>query len=131
MTNQDIQRHQAPSRLTVCPPSIATVSCSLFFILLSTSSTTPSKMSKHSLSPAPLPAPKRLHTLQAERTTQDLQPRTTFDSLLFDELILVIFSCLSYTDLCAIQSINRNWSRLSLDNQVHSYDPRIQSDREH
>ncbi|KAM5543328.1 hypothetical protein V8D89_003202 [Ganoderma adspersum] len=74
-------------------------------------------MSKHSLSPAPVPAPKRLHTLQAERT-QDLQPRTTFDSLLFDELILVIFSYLSYADLCAIQSINRNWSRLSLDNQL-------------
>ncbi|KAI1785915.1 hypothetical protein LXA43DRAFT_1035702 [Ganoderma leucocontextum] len=75
-------------------------------------------MSKHSLSPAPLPASKRLHTLTAERTVQDLQPRTTFDSLLFDELILVIFSYLSYTDLCNIQRTNRNWSRLSLDNQL-------------
>ncbi|PIL33892.1 hypothetical protein GSI_03598 [Ganoderma sinense ZZ0214-1] len=75
-------------------------------------------MSKHTLSPALLPAAKRLHTLQAERTAHDLQLGTTFDSLLFDELILVIFSYLSYTDLCAIQSINRNWSRLSLDNQL-------------
>ena len=88
-------------------------------------------MSKHLLSPAPLPAAKRPHTLIADRVAQDLQPQTTFDSLLFDELILVIFSYLSYTDLSAIQCINRNWSRLSLDNQVHSYDPRLSSDRGH
>ena len=74
-------------------------------------------MSKHLLSPAPLPPSKRLHTTGTERRTQDLQPRSSFESL-FDELVLVIFSYLSYTDLCNVQRTNRNWSRLSLDNQV-------------
>lgn len=89
-------------------------------------------MSKHLLSPAPLPAAKRLHTtLSAGRVPLDLQPWNTFDSLLFDELILVIFTYLSHTDLCTIQCVNRNWARLSLDNQVHSYDPRVSSDPGH
>ena len=116
--------------LPTLPPTSQRRSCSLFSTL-STTATTTSEMSKHALSPAPLPTPKRLHILQAERTPHDLQSRTTFDSLLFDELILVIFSYLSYADLCTIQSINRNWSRLSLDNQVHSYDPRVSSDTGH
>ncbi|TBU55663.1 hypothetical protein BD310DRAFT_677392 [Dichomitus squalens] len=73
-------------------------------------------MSKHSLSPASLPPSKRLHTIGADGRTQDPQPQSIFDEL-FDELILFIFSYLSHTDLCNIQRTNRNWSRLSLDNQ--------------
>lgn len=80
-------------------------------------------MSKHTLSPAPLPPSKRLHTLQDSdlATLYHVQPRPTFDSLLYDEVILVIFSYLSWMDLCTTQRTNRNWSRLSLDNQVHTH----------
>ncbi|EJF60421.1 hypothetical protein DICSQDRAFT_87930 [Dichomitus squalens LYAD-421 SS1] len=74
-------------------------------------------MSKHSLSPASLPPSKRLHTIGADGRTQDPQPQSIFDEL-FDELILFIFSYLSHTDLCNVQRTNRNWSRLSLDNQL-------------
>ncbi|KAA1474241.1 hypothetical protein DENSPDRAFT_840811 [Dentipellis sp. KUC8613] len=45
-------------------------------------------------------------------------PRGTFDTLLYDELILHIFSYLPWADLCAVQATNRNWSRLSADNQL-------------
>ncbi|KAH9917882.1 uncharacterized protein BXZ73DRAFT_53172 [Epithele typhae] len=76
-------------------------------------------MSKRALSPAPLPPAKRSHDLTAQRhPLSDHRPHSTFDTLLFDEIILVIFSYLSSSDLCAIQRTNRNWSRLSLDNQL-------------
>ncbi|KZT27964.1 hypothetical protein NEOLEDRAFT_1109333 [Neolentinus lepideus HHB14362 ss-1] len=75
-------------------------------------------MSKRPLSPAPLPAFKCRHTSFSS------QPHTTlplnFDSALYDEVILQIFSHLPFTDLCAIQRTNRNWARLALDNQVHT-----------
>ncbi|KAH9830803.1 uncharacterized protein C8Q71DRAFT_842319 [Rhodofomes roseus] len=72
--------------------------------------------SKRPLSPAPLPPPKRLHSPGGSNHTHKTQ--STFDNLLYDELILVIFSCLSWTDLCAVQRTNRNWARLALDNQL-------------
>ncbi|CCM03337.1 uncharacterized protein FIBRA_05466 [Fibroporia radiculosa] len=78
--------------------------------------------SKRSLSPAPLPPPKRAHTTsnpeqpQASFSAHALQ--STFDTLLYDEIVLVIFSHLSWADLCAVQPTNRHWSRLSLDNQL-------------
>ncbi|KII92846.1 hypothetical protein PLICRDRAFT_679707 [Plicaturopsis crispa FD-325 SS-3] len=75
-------------------------------------------MSKHSLSPgAPLPRQKRIHTLSSPQISQSA-PQITFDSALYDELILHVFSYLSWADLCAVQATNRNWSRLSADNQL-------------
>ncbi|KDQ57747.1 hypothetical protein JAAARDRAFT_194030 [Jaapia argillacea MUCL 33604] len=74
-------------------------------------------MSKRSLSPAPLPPSKRLHTLSPSEPPHSL-PALGFDSTFYDEVILQIFSHLPYTDLCSIQTINKNWSRLSLDNQL-------------
>ncbi|GBE81389.1 hypothetical protein SCP_0311180 [Sparassis crispa] len=73
-------------------------------------------MSKHSLSPAPLPPSKRQHVQGPSHSNHS--SRSNFDALLYDEIVLVIFSYLSWTDLCAIQSTNRNWSRLALDNQL-------------
>lgn len=82
------------------------------FILSLTASST---MSKHRLSPALQPHPKRQHTiLPLTRGTQ-----LTFDNAFYDELILFIFAHLSWVDLCAIQSTNRNWSRLASDNEVY------------
>ncbi|KZT67144.1 hypothetical protein DAEQUDRAFT_729372 [Daedalea quercina L-15889] len=72
--------------------------------------------SKRPLSPAPLPPPKRLHSPGGSHHSQETQ--STFDNLLYDELILVIFSYLSWFDLCAVQRTNRNWARLALDNQL-------------
>jgi len=73
-------------------------------------------MSKRSLSPAILPPSKRLHTT---RITKDppVQP-LRFDNCLYDELILYIFSCLSWVDLCISQPTNRNWARLAADNEL-------------
>lgn len=76
-----------------------------------------SAMAKRSLSPAPLPPAKRSHLSTPPPPTP---ARSCCFESLYDELILHIFTCLSYTDLCVAQSINRNWARLSLDNQVHS-----------
>ncbi|KAL5507328.1 hypothetical protein ACEPAH_6784 [Sanghuangporus vaninii] len=73
-------------------------------------------MSKHRLSPAPLPATKRQHTSTDQIVLST--PLLNFDSSFYDELVLVIFSYLSWTDLCAIQSTNRFWSRLASDNQL-------------
>ncbi|KAI0000551.1 hypothetical protein BJV77DRAFT_1058113 [Russula vinacea] len=61
-------------------------------------------MAKRSLSPAPLPPAKRSHLSTPPAPTPHAH--------------LHIFTCLSYTDLCVAQSINRNWARLSLDNQL-------------
>ncbi|KAH9924854.1 uncharacterized protein B0H18DRAFT_1010472 [Fomitopsis serialis] len=72
--------------------------------------------SKRPLSPAPLPPPKRLHSPGGSHRSH--QNQSTFDSLLYDELILVIFSYLPWADLCTVQRTNRNWARLALDNQL-------------
>lgn len=81
-------------------------------------------MSKHRLSPVPLPPSKRLHTLSSSTHSQSRpHPSLTFDNALFDELILVIFAHLSWVDLCKVQAINRNWARLATDNQVHKLFP--------
>lgn len=74
-------------------------------------------MMKRHLSSPSLPKPKRLHSSDTSEPTKADPPRT-FDSLLYDEIILVIFSYLPWNDLCVIQSINRNWSRLAVDNQL-------------
>ncbi|KZV74462.1 hypothetical protein PENSPDRAFT_682046 [Peniophora sp. CONT] len=74
-------------------------------------------MSKRALSPALLPPSKRIH-VPANDKHHVSAPERTFDSLFFDELILNIFSYLSYSDLCAVQGVNHNWARLSLDNQL-------------
>jgi hypothetical protein len=74
-------------------------------------------MAKRSLSPVHLPPSKRAHLTAPEAST--LSRSITFESL-YDELILHIFTFLSYTDFCALQTTNRNLARLSLDNQVHN-----------
>ena len=73
-------------------------------------------MLKHRLSPGPLPAAKRHHN--DFNKTKNPGPLLNFDSALHDELILVIFSHLTWMDLCAIQSTNHLWSRLASDNHV-------------
>ena len=73
-------------------------------------------MSKRSLSPAILPPSKRLHTTRITKTPP-LQP-LKFDDCLYDELILYIFSYLSWVDLCVSQPTNRNWARLTADNEL-------------
>ena len=42
----------------------------------------------------------------------------SFDHSLYDELILHIFSHLSWVDLCRTQATNRNWARLAGDNEL-------------
>ncbi|KAJ7188104.1 hypothetical protein C8R46DRAFT_9787 [Mycena filopes] len=69
--------------------------------------------SKRSLSPSTLPPSKRLHSL-AGSTPLAL----TFDTSLYDELILLIFANLSWLDLCAAQAVNKNWARLARDNSL-------------
>ncbi|KAJ7045649.1 hypothetical protein C8F04DRAFT_1206490 [Mycena alexandri] len=71
-------------------------------------------MSKRSLSPSTLSLPpsKRLHSLASSAPLLAL----TFDSALYEELILLIFANLSWLDLCAAQAVNKNWARLALDN---------------
>lgn len=73
-------------------------------------------MSKRPLSPGVLPAAKCRHTASSSQARSTVAP--TFDSALYDEVILQIFSHLSSADLCAIQRTNRNWARLALDNQL-------------
>ena len=72
-------------------------------------------MLKHRLSPDNLPPHKRLHT-SSSHTPSYLH--ATNLATLYDEIVVVIFSFLSFEDLCAVQRTNRNWSRLALDNQV-------------
>ncbi|KAK1233140.1 hypothetical protein PQX77_003675 [Marasmius sp. AFHP31] len=71
-------------------------------------------MSKHRLSQASLPPAKRQHTLSYSSTPSRV--KLTFDDALYDELILCIFSHLSWLDLCAAQATSRNWARLAIDN---------------
>ncbi|KAI0644489.1 hypothetical protein C8Q79DRAFT_1001829 [Trametes meyenii] len=73
-------------------------------------------MSKRSLSPVPLPPSKRIHTALEEPLPGEVL--STFDNVLSDEIVLFIFSYLAPSDLCTIQRTNRNWARLSLDNQL-------------
>ncbi|KIK39666.1 hypothetical protein CY34DRAFT_808016 [Suillus luteus UH-Slu-Lm8-n1] len=73
-------------------------------------------MSKHRLSPAPLPPAKRLHNTRI--SSQEHRLITTFDNALYDELILFIFSFLNSRDLCAMHGTNRNCARLASDNQL-------------
>ncbi|KAG1746091.1 hypothetical protein EDB19DRAFT_1953707 [Suillus lakei] len=73
-------------------------------------------MSKHRLSPAPLPPAKRLQNTRL--SSQEHRLITTFDNALYDELILFIFSFLNSRDLCAMQGTNRNCARLASDNQL-------------
>lgn len=72
-------------------------------------------MSKHELSPRPMPPAKRLHMLNDR-----VEPRKilTFENSIYDELALCIFSHLSWVDLCMANIVNRNWSRLSRDNEL-------------
>ena len=77
-------------------------------------------MAKRSLSPGHLPPAKRSH-LSTPPSSACIPPaRSSYFDNLYDELVLHIFIFLSHTDLCVAQSINHNWARLSLDNQVHS-----------
>ncbi|KAG0708329.1 hypothetical protein DFH29DRAFT_891950 [Suillus ampliporus] len=73
-------------------------------------------MSKHRLSPAPLPPAKRLRNTRI--SSQEHRLVATFDNALYDELILFIFSFLNSRDLCAMQATNRNCARLASDNQL-------------
>ncbi|KAF4621221.1 hypothetical protein D9613_000790 [Agrocybe pediades] len=73
-------------------------------------------MAKRSISPAVLPPSKRPHYDHDVREKH--APSLNFDTLLYDELILCIFSYLSWVDLCVIQSTNRNWARLAADNEL-------------
>ncbi|KAG6813555.1 hypothetical protein H0H92_009947 [Tricholoma furcatifolium] len=72
-------------------------------------------MSKRSLSPNPLPPAKRIHT-----TGPHLPAKSpfSFNDSLYDELILCIFSHLSWFDLCAAQATSTNWCRLACDNTL-------------
>ncbi|KAF9474553.1 hypothetical protein BDN70DRAFT_996985 [Pholiota conissans] len=73
-------------------------------------------MSKRALTPAPLPSAKRLHTSghPVYRPNQLLN----FENSLYDELILCIFSHLSWIDLCVTQATSKNWARLAADNEL-------------
>ncbi|KAK2463182.1 hypothetical protein APHAL10511_004837 [Amanita phalloides] len=73
-------------------------------------------MSKRSLSSPPLPPSKRLHRRDG---TPDAQPSLLTPAFpLSNEIILYIFSHLSWVDLCAAQATNRAWSRLAIDNEL-------------
>ena len=76
-------------------------------------------MPKREHSPGPLPLAKRAHTISPNvHVHRDHRGSSSFDSYFYDELILVIFSYLSWADLCVIRPTNSNWCRLSPDNQV-------------
>lgn len=64
---------------------------------------------RHLESGNPLPPAKRLHAPGVHRRLH-----VCFDSL-YDELILCIFSHLSFADLCVAQAINKNCQRLATD----------------
>jgi F-box-like len=75
-------------------------------------------MFKRTLSPAYLPAAKRLRTSAGLSNSFCGRSSSLDDSLLSDELVLCIFSYLSWVDLCAVQATNRNWCRLAADNEL-------------
>ena len=75
---------------------------------------------KRSHSPS-LTAPAKVqHSSETSDASGGRRRNLSFDEVFYDELILVIFSHLSAPDLCVIQPTNKNWARLSQDNQVHS-----------
>jgi hypothetical protein len=80
-------------------------------------------MSKHRLSPAPLPPAKRIHNVSPAGYAR--ASLLTFDTALYDELILSVFAHLSWGDLCSVQAVNKYWARLASDNQVHNIFPTI------
>ncbi|KAG7446230.1 uncharacterized protein BT62DRAFT_104863 [Guyanagaster necrorhizus] len=75
-------------------------------------------MTKHRLSPASLPPSKRLHGINSDSSHPSSTPKLTFETALYDELILCIFSHLSWVDLCATQSTSKTWCRLAADNEL-------------
>ena len=78
----------------------------------------PITMPKRQRSTVPPPEPKRQHLNNGKASKP--KGKLNFDVSLHDELVLVIFSHLSWIDLCAIQPINRHWARLATDNQVRT-----------
>jgi len=64
-----------------------------------------------------LPTPKRRHTV-GKRPASSLSSPLSFDTFLYDELILQIFSHLPSEDLCSTQPVSRNWARLAGDNEL-------------
>jgi hypothetical protein len=71
-------------------------------------------MSKRSLSPQPLPPAKRFHTIHRNPP----QDHLSVAYALYDEIIITIFSYLSWVELCAVQLINKNWARLAVDSEL-------------
>jgi hypothetical protein len=71
-------------------------------------------MSKRPLAPHDLPASKRFHATHAKLPQRSF---SLVDSL-YDELVLGIFSFLSWEDLCVVQAVSRNWARLALDHEL-------------
>jgi len=57
-----------------------------------------------------------LHSLQFR--TREAREILTFENSIYDELVLCIFSHLSWSDLCAAQMVNRKWARLASDNEL-------------
>ena len=75
---------------------------------------------KRSHSPSLTTPAKVQHSSETSDASGGRRRNLSFDEVFYDELILVIFSHLSAPDLCVIQPTNKNWARLSQDNQVHS-----------
>lgn len=75
---------------------------------------------KRSHSPSSTRFAKVQHSSETSDATDGRRRNFPFDEVFYDELILVIFSYLSAGDLCTIQLTNKNWARLSQDNQVHT-----------
>jgi F-box-like len=75
-------------------------------------------MSKHGLSDPSLPPAKRLCASSGSAVPVDPRRLLTFDNSIYDELVLCIFSHLSWVDLCAVQVTSRNWARLAADNEL-------------
>lgn len=74
-------------------------------------------MQKHGLTPPPSPPHKRVHYSHGLKAGEPSISRS-FEALLYDELVLHIFSHLDYTDLCAVQATSRNWARIASDNEL-------------
>ncbi|KAJ7072209.1 hypothetical protein C8F01DRAFT_1205825 [Mycena amicta] len=74
-------------------------------------------MKRHS-STATLPSPpsKRLHT--ENHSTNLAAPPVTFESALYEELILLVFSHLAWIDLCTAQCVSQTWRRLAIDQSL-------------
>jgi hypothetical protein len=75
---------------------------------------------KRSHSPSLTVHAKVQHLSKTSDASGGRRRNLSFDEVFYDELILVIFSHLSARDLCAVQPTNKNWARLSQDNQVHA-----------